>query len=163
MEIIVKTNWLFPFLIILFIIAIVVLAKQYSRTDLILRKKISFVKVKGGEFALKVSIFVNAKKHVEKISVIDKLPSLVKIYKKFGGEEPKRINEKNKRIEWEFDELEEGETRILSYIIYSKIGIIGKFALPKTTAIYEKDGKIHESESNKAFFVAEQRGKKVDE
>jgi|TARA_Y100000034_G_C6903329_1_gene418483 hypothetical protein len=163
MEIIVKTNWLFPFLIILFIIAIVVLAKQYSRTDLILRKKISFVKAKGGEFALKVSIFVNAKKHIEKVSVIDKLPSLVKIYKKFGGEEPKRINEKNKRIEWEFNELEEGETRILSYIIYSKIGIIGKFALPKATAIYEKDGKIHESESNKAFFVAEQRGKKVDE
>lgn len=162
MEIIVKTNWLFPFLIILFIIAIVVLAKQYSRTDLILRKKVSFVKAKGGEFALKVSIFVHAKKHVEKISIIDKFPHLVKIYERFGGEHPKRINEKNKRIEWEFDELEEGETRILSYIIYSKIGIIGKFALPKTTAVYEKDGKIHESESNRAFFIAEQRGKKDD-
>ena len=104
----------------------------------------------------------NAKKHVEKINIIDRLPHLVKIYEKFGGEQPKRINEKNKRIEWEFDELEEGETKILSYVIYSKIGIIGKFALPKATAIYEKDGKINESESNKAFFVAEQR-RKVDE
>jgi hypothetical protein len=162
MEITIKTNWLFPFLIILFIITIVVLAKQYSKRDLILRKKVSFVRAKGGEFALKVSIFVNAKKHVEKINIIDRLPHLVKIYEKFGGEQPKRINEKNKRIEWEFDELEEGETKILSYVIYSKIGIIGKFALPKATAIYEKDGKINESESNKAFFVAEQR-RKVDE
>tara|TARA_Y100000310_G_scaffold253607_1_gene260507 strand:+ start:5026 stop:6405 length:1380 start_codon:yes stop_codon:yes gene_type:complete len=162
-EIVVKTNWLFPFLIILFIIAIVILAKQYSRTDLILRKKVSFVKAKGGEFALKISIFVNAKKHIEKISIIDKLPSLVKIYERFGGEKPKRINEKNRRIEWEFEELEEGETRILSYIIYSKIGIIGKFALPNATAVYEKDGKIHESESNKAFFVAEQKGKESEE
>tara|TARA_Y100000034_G_scaffold8852_1_gene9536 strand:- start:1991 stop:3367 length:1377 start_codon:yes stop_codon:yes gene_type:complete len=160
MEITVKTNWLFPFLIILFIITIVVLAKQYSRTDLVLRKKVSFVKANGGEFALKISIFANAKKHIEKVSIIDKLPSLVKVYKRFGGEQPKRINEKNRRIEWEFNELEEGETRILSYIVYSKIGIIGKFALPNAAAVYEKDGKIHETYSNKAFFVAEQKGKK---
>lgn len=163
MKIIVRTNWLFPFLIILFIIVIVILAKQYSKTDLILRKRVSFVKAKGGEFALKVSIFVNAKKHIEKISVIDKLPSLVKIYERFGGEKPKRINEKSRRIEWEFDELEEGETRILSYIIYSKIGIIGKFALPNAMGIYEKEGEIHETESNKTFFVAEQRKGEAEE
>ncbi|HED06384.1 MAG TPA: hypothetical protein ENI61_06845 [Ignavibacteria bacterium] len=163
MKIIVKTNWFFPFLVILFIIIIVILAKQYSRTDLILRKKVSFVKAKGGEFALKVSIFVNAKKYVEKVSIIDKLPSLVKIYERFGGEKPKRINEKNRRIEWEFKELEEGETRVISYIIYSKIGIIGKFALPNAKGIYERNGEIHETESNKAFFIAEQRGKEVEE
>ncbi len=163
MEIIVKTNWFFPFLVILFIIIIVILAKQYSRTDLILRKKVSFVKAKGGEFALKVSIFVNAKKYVEKVSIIDKLPSLVKIYERFGGEKPKRINEKSRRIEWEFKELEEGETRVISYIIYSKIGIIGKFALPNAKGIYERNGEIHETESNKAFFIAEQRGKEVEE
>ncbi len=162
-EISVRTNWFFPFLIILFIIVIVILAKQYSKTNLVLRKRVSFVKTKGGEFALKISIFVNAKKHVEKISIIDRIPHLVKVYEKFGVERPKRVNEKTKRIEWEFDELEEGETRVLSYIVYSKIGIIGRFALPKATAIYEKDGKIHETESNKAFFVAEQSGKEAEE
>ena len=156
-EIVVKTNWLFPLLVILFIIAIVVLAKQYSKTNLVLRKKVSFVKAKGGEFALKVSIFAQAKKYVERVSIIDRLPLMVKVYDKFGGKKPLRVNEKNKRIEWEFEKLEAGETRMLSYIIYSKIGVLGKFALPTATAIYEKDGEIHEAESNRAFFVAEQK------
>ncbi len=162
LEIVVKTNWLFPLLVIFFIVTIVVLAKQYSKTNLVLRKKVSFVKAKGGEFALKVSIFVHAKKYVERISIIDRFPVLVKVYKEFGGEKPLRINEKNKRIEWEFEKLEAGETRMLSYIIYSKIGVLGKFALPTATAIYERDGEIHEAESNRAFFVAEQRKREED-
>lgn len=163
LKIIVKTNWLFPALIMLFIIAVVILAKQYSKTDLVLRKKVSFVKAKGGEFALKVSIFIHAKKYVERISIIDRLPPLVKIYGRFGGKEPLRVNEKNRKIEWEFESLESGETRVLSYIIYSKIGVLGKFALPTATALYEREGRIRESESNRAFFVAEQKEKDTEE
>lgn len=162
LKIIVKTNWLFPLLVILFIVAIVALAKQYSKTNLVLKKKVSFVKAKGGEFALKVSIIINAKKYIEKVSIIDRLPPLVKIHERFGGEHPKRINEKSKRIEWEFEKLEAGENRIISYIIYSKIGVLGKFALPTATAIYEKDGKIHETQSNRAFFIAEQGKKEIE-
>lgn len=162
-EIIVKTNWIFPFLIILFVILIVILTKKYSETNLVLKKKVSFVKAKGGEFALKVSIFINAKKYVERVNVIDRVPFLVEIYERFGGDQPSRIDKKNRRLEWNFEKLEAGETRILSYVIYSKIGVIGKFALPTATAVYEKDGEIHESESNRAFFVAEQRKKDIEE
>jgi len=163
LEIIAKTNWLFPFLVILFIILIVILTKKYSETNLVLRKKVSFVKAKGGEFALKVSISINAKKYAERVNVIDRVPLLVEIYERFGGDQPSRIDKKNRRLEWNFEKLEAGEIRILSYIIYSKIGVLGKFALPTATAIYEKDGEIHESESNRAFFVAEQRTKDVKE
>lgn len=155
----VKTNWLFPLLIILFVVAIVALAKQYSRSDIVLRKRVNFVKAKGGEFALKVSISVQAKRHIERVNIIDRLPALVKIYERFGGETPNRIDEKNKRLEWNFDHLEAGETRFLSYIIYSKVGVMGKFALPTATALYERNGDIHETESNQTFFVAEQRTK----
>lgn len=162
-EIIVKTNWIFPLLIILFLIAIVILVKQYGRSDLVLRKRVSFVNAKGGEFALKVTIFVHAKKYVERVSIIDRLPSLVKVYERFGGEKPLRVDEKTRRIEWSFEKLEAGETRTLSYIIYSKIGILGKFALPSSVAIYEKDGEVHETESNRAFFVSEPRKKDVEE
>jgi len=158
-EITIKTNWFFPLIIIFFIVAIVILAKQYSKTDLLLRKKVSFVKAKGGEFALKVSLIVNAKKYVERIKVMDKLPPLMKIYERYGGETPSRVDEKNRRIEWDFEKLEAGEIRVLSYVIYSKIGVLGKFALPSATAVYEYNGEIHESESNRAFFVSEQRGK----
>ena len=163
LEIVVKTNWLLPFLIILFVVAIVALVKQNTGTNLVLKKKVSFVKAKGGEFALKVSIFLNAKKYIERVNVIDRLPPLVNIYERFGGDKPDRIDEKNRRLEWNFEKLEAGEIRVLSYIIYSKVGILGKFALPTATAIFEREGEIHETESNRAFFVAEQRKKDVEE
>lgn len=163
LEIVVRTNWLLPLLIIFFVIIIVFFAKQYSKTNLSLRKRVSFVRAKGGEFALKVSIFVNAKTHVERVSVIDRFPPLMKVYERFGNEKPVRIDEKIRRIEWELNDLEQGETRVLSYVVYSKVGIMGKFALPGATAIYEKDGKIHETESNRTFFVAEQRKKDLEE
>lgn len=159
LEIDVTTNWLLPLLVIFLIVAIVVLTKKFSRTNLILRKRISFVKAKGGEFALKVSIFVNAKKYIERVNIIDRLPPLVKVYERFGTEKPNRVNEKTRRIEWNFEKLEAGEIRTISYIIYSKVGVLGKFALPTAKAIYEKDGDMHEAESNKVFFVAEQSGK----
>jgi len=157
LEILVKTNWLFPFLIILFIVIIVISLKIYSTTNLVLRKKVSFVRTKGGEFALKISLLVHARKYIETISIIDRLPALVKIHEKFGTEIPKRVDEKTRRIEWNFEKLEAGETRLLSYIIYSKVGVLGKFALPSAIGIYEREGKIKEVESNKAFFISEQK------
>ena len=73
---------------------------------MIIRKKVSFVKSKGGEFALKVTLNLHARKYIEKIRLIDRLPPLVKLYEKFGIEKPIRTDEKNKRIEWAFEKLE---------------------------------------------------------
>lgn len=154
-----RTNWLFPLIVIFFVIAIVLLAKQYSKTHLVLRKKVSFVKAKGADFGLKVSVFVQAKKYIERVHITDRLPPLVKVYEKFGVEKPDKVSEKDRKIEWNFEKLEAGETRVLSYIIYSKVGVMGRFALPRTNAVYEHEGEIHESNSNQAFFVAEQRNK----
>ena len=162
-QIIVRTNWIFPLIVIIFILAIFFLTKRYSRTNLILKKKINFVHAKGGEFALKVSVFVSARKYIERVNVSDRLPPLVDVYERFGGEQPVKIDKKNKRIEWSFEKLEGGEMRVLSYVIYSKVGVLGRFALPSATAMYEKDGDIHEAESNRAFFVAEQRSKRTEE
>ena len=39
---------------------------------------------------------------------------------------------------------------------------MGKFALPRTTAIYEREGQIKEAESNKAFFVSEAKQEKKE-
>lgn len=157
LEIVIRTNWFFPLLAIFFIIAIVILVKKFTGTNLILRKRVSFVKAKGGEFALKVSIFVTARRYVERVAIVDRLPPLVKLHERFGVEHPKRINEKERKIEWSFEKLEAGESRVISYIIYSKIGVVGKFALPPATAIYEREGVIKETESNRAFFLTEQK------
>lgn len=162
LEIVIKTNWLLPLLAVLLIVAIVILTKQFSKTSLSLKKKVNFVRAKGGEFALRVSVIVTARKYIQKVNVIERLPMLVKLHEKFGGEMPRKVDEKNRRIEWHFDKLQPGESRVISYIIYSKVGVLGKFALPTATAIYEKDGEVHEAISNHAFFIAEQ-GKKVED
>lgn len=156
-EVTVKTNYMFPLIIIILIVVIIALAKHYTSTNLVLKKKVTFVRAKGGEFALKISIFAHARKYLENVTIIDKLPPLVKIYEKFGQEKPSKIDEKYKRIEWKYEKLESGEIRMMTYIIYSKVGVIGKFALPETRGLYERDGKIHETESNKTFFIAEPR------
>lgn len=163
LEIKVKTNWLFPFIIIGLVLVIVFLVKKSSSTDILLQKKVNFVRAKGGEFALKVTINATAKNYVERIKIIDRLPGLMKLYEKFGVEKPTRINEKARLMEWEFEKLEAGEIRTITYIIYSKnVGVMGTFALPSAVAIYSKNGEIKESESNKAYFVAEQRTRDND-
>lgn len=158
LSVVVRTNWLYPFLLVALVVIIIVLVKRSTLTDVILRKKVAFVRAKGGQFALKVTLFINAKKYVERVSIIDRLPALMKVYQKFGGEQPSRTDEKNRLIEWDFEKLEAGEVRTLSYIIYSKnVGVMGKFALPAATAIFQKEGTVSESVSNRAFFVTEQR------
>jgi len=160
LKITVTTNWILPFAIILLIVLVVILVKKTSNRNMILKKKVSFVNAKGGEFALKVMILVEAKNFIEKVSIIDRLPFLTKVHERFGGEQPSRIDEKNKRMEWNFERMQPGERRVFSYIIYSRIGVLGKFALPCATAIYEREGKVKETQSNQAFFMLEPRTRK---
>ena len=154
-KIIAKTNWLYPIFIILLIIGVYILIKKYIETDILLKKKVSFVKTKGGEFALKVQIKIKARRYVERIKITDKIPSLVNLYDKFGAISPDKIDIINKRLEWNIEALNLKEERIFSYIIYSKIGVVGKFELSPATAVYEKDGDIKDAQSNKAFFINE--------
>jgi hypothetical protein len=158
-EIIVRTNWLLPFLIIILVIGIVILTKKTTNRNLEIRKRISFVKAKGGEFALKVTIIIAAKKYLERVRLVDRLPPLVKMYERFGGEEPSRIDKEKKKLEWDFENLDAGEKRVVSYIVYSKVGVLGRFALPAAIGMFERDGKIKEVSSNKAFFLSQQKDK----
>ena len=119
-----------------------------------MNKKVCLVKTKGGEFALKVSINVKARKHIDNIQVVDRLPMMTKLYEKFGRH-PDRIDEASKRLFWNIPRLNKSEERIFSYIIYSKVRAIGRFELPPAMAIFEKDGEQHEVLSNRAFFVSE--------
>jgi len=155
LQITIKTNYLYPLIILIVIVLGAYLIYRYNISNLSLKKRVTFVKTKGGEFALKVTISASARKFVEKISIIDRIPAMTKIYERFGAYPPDNIDEKNRRLEWNIEGLQPGEERVFSYIIYSKIGVVGKFELPIATAVYERDGKIHETESNRAFFVNE--------
>ncbi len=162
LEVVVKTNWVIPIVVLGGVVVLIILFNFYFKSNLKLTKKITQVKTKGGEFALKVSIHARAKKYVEKINIMDKLPPIVKLYKRYGTIAPDRIDEKNRRLEWNIESLNEGEDRVVSYIIYSKIGVVGRFELPPAKAIYEKKARIKETQSNKVFFVSEP-GKKLRE
>ncbi len=154
-RVVVRTNWLFPIIIIILIIIFYIFIKKLIERDLIIRKKVSFVKTRGGEFALKVTLRIRAKKFIERIHVVDKLPPLVGLYNRFGAVSPDKIDEKNKRLEWDIESLNTGEERIFSYIIYSKIGVVGKFELPCARITYEKQGKLKEDTSNRSFYINE--------
>ena len=155
LNVIVKTNWFYPIIVIIFTIVLFVLIRKYVESDLILRKQVSFVRTRGGEFALKISLRIKAKKFIEKINIIDKLPPLVSLYERYGAIAPDKIDLRNKRIEWNVESLNEREERIFTYIIYSKIGVVGKFELPSAKALYEKEGKIKEATSNRSFYINE--------
>ncbi len=150
----VTTNYTLPFLLILLVGIISSLVGFYSRTNVNVSKSVSFVRTKGGEFALKVRLSVRAKNHVDNIQLIDRLPGVTQLYEKYGTR-PDKIDMQTRRLFWNISRLQAGEERSFSYIIYSKINPMGRFELPSATAVYEKDGKMHEVLSNRAFFASE--------
>lgn len=159
-EITVKTNWLLPFLLIFFFVTLVYFTRKYVTQKVQVKKRVSFVKAKGGEFALKVTLIAEAREFVENVRIIDRLPPLVKMFERFGGELPDKISKDKKRLEWHYNYLDAGEKRIMTYIVYSKVGVLGKFALPGAICRYQKEGKEKESNSNKAFFISEQKDRR---
>jgi len=151
-----KTNYILPFFIIIFAIIFIVGLKRYNETKLEITKSVTHVKTKGREFVLKIKLNIKARKNVENLSIIDKVPAIVKIYNKFGNVRPDKIDAASRRLHWNIGDLATKEERNFSYIVYSKVGIVGKFSLPSAKAIFEREGKIHEAESNNVFFLSDQ-------
>lgn len=150
----VTTNYTLPFLLVVLVFIIAFLARVYSSTNVSVGKTCSFVRTKGGEFALKVRLSVRAKKNVNHIQLVDRLPGVAQLYEKYGTK-PDRVDIESKRLFWNISELQAGEERVFSYIIYSKVKPMGRFELPPATAVYETDGKVHEVFSNRAYFASE--------
>jgi hypothetical protein len=155
-----KTNYILPFFIIIVAVLAILGYKRFSETKIEIKKSVSPVKTKNDEFALRITLALKTKKNVENVTLIDRVPAIVKIYNKFGTIKPDKIYAESRRIHWNIGDLNAGEERIFNYIVYSKVGVVGKFSLPKALAVFEKDGKIHEIDSNSVFFMNEQiRGK----
>ena len=154
-----KTNYFIPFLILLALVLLYMGYKKYTTKKLEILKSVSPVRTKGGHFALRVKLLIKAKESLENVSLIDKIPNIVKVHEKFETSKPDKIDVKNRRIEWNLGDLQANEERSFSYIVYSKIGIVGKFALPEAVSVFEKEGEIHEVKSNSVYFLSEQTSK----
>jgi hypothetical protein len=151
-----KTNYFFPLLIIIFIALVLFGIRRYSQTKIEVIKSVSPMRTKNDEFALKVRLTVKSSRSVENVSLIDRVPAIVKIYKQFGTVKPNKIDADSRRVTWNIGDLKAGEERVFSYIIYAKVGVVGKFSLPGALAVFEKDGNIHEVESNQVFYLNDQ-------
>ena len=151
-----KTNYVLPFLIIIVTILASLGFKRFSETKVEIKKSVSHVRTKNSEFALKIRLSVKAKKDIENVTLIDKVPAIVKIYNKFGLVKPDKIDAASRRLHWHIGDLNAGEERLFNYIVYSKVGIVGKFVLPDALVVFEQEGKIHETSSNKVFFMSDQ-------
>jgi len=147
------TNYTFPFILLLIVFFASVAAQKYYRTNVVLDKRVNFVKTKGGEFALKIRLHIKAKKSVNNVKIIDRLPASAHLYDKFS--KPDKFDSGTRRLIWNISKLNAGEERIFSYIIYSKLKIIGRYELPKASAIFEQDEKSNEIFSNKTYFMNE--------
>ncbi len=149
-----STNYTFPFLLVLLVIVIAVIVGITIRRALSIHKRVSFVKTRGGEFALKVILHVRARKRVENVQIIDRLPGVTQIYERFGNK-PDKINHESRQLFWNIAHLNAGEERIYSYIIYTKVNIVGRFELPPAMASFKQNEQIKMVHSNRAYFVSE--------
>jgi len=66
-NVVITTNWYYPILIIILVVIIIFIIAKTIETDISLRKHVSFVKTKGGQFALKISLHLRSKKFLERI------------------------------------------------------------------------------------------------
>ncbi|MBU1102982.1 MAG: hypothetical protein KJ600_00280 [Nanoarchaeota archaeon] len=149
-----KTNYTFPFVLVILVVLIGGFVWVYSMKAVSLSKKVSLVRTKGGEFALKVKLRVKARRNVDKVQIVDSVPRMTKLFDSFG-KKPDKIDKLTRRLFWDVGSLTKGEVQIYSYIIYSKMNIVGRFELSPALVSFEKDGRRKGVLSNRAFFAAE--------
>ncbi len=153
------TNYLYPILFLIVIYFVFVGLKRFFKLKLIIEKTVTPVRTKNGEFALRVRLFVKAKRTLSNVVLIDRVPKTVKIYKKFGLSTPDEIDAVTRRLKWNIGDLKAGEERLFTYVVYSRVGYVGKFVLPPATSRFHFDDKLYTFDSNSVFFLAEQSSK----
>ncbi len=156
-----RTNYTIPLIILVIIFGTIVAFSKYNSTKLEVVKSVSHVKTKGGEFALRVTVHIKAKKSLSNVVLTEKIPAIVQLHENFGAIKPSSINLHDKKVQWTLGEIQSGEDRVISYVVYSKVGVVGRFSLPASIVVFEENGKLSETFSNNVFFLSEQV-KKVD-
>jgi hypothetical protein len=151
------TNYSFPFILLVLIIVIGFMARRFYLTDVLFRKRVEFVKTRGGEFALKVVLRVKARKRVEGVKISDTLPGMTKLFEGYGRA-PDKVDEERRKLFWDIDKLNAGEERVFSYIVYSKLRVVGRFELPSALAVFGRGGEARMVKSNKTYFMSEAIG-----
>jgi hypothetical protein len=154
LNVVMTTNYTVPFIVLLIVIGAGALAWWIFWKPLVVSKNVHPVRTKGGEFALKVTIAIKAHKNLTNVMLHDHIPHTMQLYQQFGIR-PHTIDESARKLSWQLGHLNAGETRVFSYVVYSKMRVVGNFHLPLASATAMADGKPVHVSSNQTAFVSE--------
>jgi len=138
-----RTDYLTPLLILLLIIVVVVVLYVWVISPVSITKKAVTLHSRKGNIAImKVLINVrnNRKTTLHNLSVVDKVPKVIKAPTEFCLERPSttEIHEDGTRFIWHIPTLNPGQEKIYSYKIESNIKVLGKMRLPSAVAVIRK-------------------------
>jgi hypothetical protein len=149
------TDYTILIVIILLIIIAVVIYIIILRRRMVVHKKAIPIKTKGGEFASKIVILLKnvSSKEITNLTLLDRLPLTTQLYEKFGSIKPDKTAKHT--IEWNFPALLPGEEIVVSYVLYSKIHMVGAIQLPTASLSFtDVSGKRKTVSSNKILVNA---------
>ncbi|OYT41256.1 hypothetical protein B6U80_01720 [Candidatus Pacearchaeota archaeon ex4484_26] len=147
-EIIVKTNYLLPLILLALVIVGFAFTINYQSRGILVTKTASRAKSNKGT-AFKVAIKVkNRKEAVRDVRVRDFLPKGLKVHEKFDFVKPNKIE--SNYLEWHLPLMHGGEERVFTYYLYTEDEFSGALLLPHTVVNYltlHRDPKSEYSQS----------------
>ena len=147
------TNYLWPIILLIIIIAVILLVWKFSKEKVKITKRVTKLKARPkGITAFRVTLnILNKGSTIEDMVVTDMLPGIMNLYEKETKTKPK-VN--GNKVLWRIGQMLNNEEHILSYVIYSKIKILGKLELPKTKVEYvDEKGQKHKTYSNSVMII----------
>ncbi len=112
----------------------------------------------GGISEVKVLLNVknNSNAPIERITIIDKVPNIANVTSEYevGTVRPTKVmrhaHKGSTIVQWDIEELDAHEDRLIVYHIKSRLTILGKFSLPLAMVkFHTKAGKLHKVFSNR--------------
>ncbi len=153
-----QTNYLLPLGILFAVFIIVLLISVYAAVPVVVRKKVVRVKTPGGEFALKAIILVKARRAIDDVTIRDRLPHLAELHERYGSIKPERVDRVKRMLEWKIPNMNAGEEHIFSYVMYTRVAVVGRFEIPRAFVIFkDSKGKVKHAISNNVYFLVEER------
>jgi hypothetical protein len=153
-----KTNYALPWILLIVLLVCYAVVRRLTKKRIIIKKKAYRVKTKSGQFAAKVILLVkNTGKEVSNAKIIESIPPFTEIMgDRFGTIKPAEIRKHS--VIWDIPFMAAKEEFILSYIVYSKVSILGKIDVAPAIATYQitKD-RMQESKSNSIFILTEEK------
>lgn len=152
-----KTNYIYPVIILFMVAALIwiVSIPIRAKKQISIKKKLVRAKTKTGEFASKILVVVRNKgSDLQDVKIIDRLPAFTKLYERFGALKPDKID--GSKLMWNINNLEKNQELILSYIVYSRVKIMGRLNIPAAIVRYKSKTGPKEAVSNQVYLLGEE-------